>query len=79
MRRVHEEAHQRFHELLALRKRLLEAARDERPALQAEFEQTRADLRALLTPEPRNPNRLMARTERFLERALEKIPGYQKL
>ena len=77
--RINEEGHQRFHELLATRSRLAAAADDQRPDLQVEYDQAKDDLRTFLTPEPKRPNRLLARTENLLERALGKIPGYQKL
>jgi hypothetical protein len=77
--RINEEGHQRFHDLLAVRSKLVGAAGNDSEALQSEFAQAKDELRALLTPEPRKPNRLLASTERLLERALAKIPGYQKL
>jgi hypothetical protein len=77
--RINEEGHQRFHELLAVRARLAQAGDDERRVLRAEFDAAKAELRTLLTPEPRKPNRFLAGTERLIERTLEKIPGYQKL
>ena len=79
MPRFDEEPHRRFHALLALRARLSAASDEDRPALVQEYAEADSELRELLTPEPRKPNRFVARTERLIERVLEKIPGYQKL